>query len=239
MYAPTRSPAARSSCRDHQRRRRLAVRPDDVHRAGSAACGSPSVCEQRAHPPEPEAPRARARALSSQPTFVIMFSQEAGRTMCPEGRARAGTARASRARRSTTSAGAFATKRSFASIPSARAISLRSRARSASTSPCRLPPLGLDDGVEDPPLLVRAELDLHAAPAERRWAASWTRSSARRVRRVGVVRLGPRPRRSAAPAGRATATRSPRSRAASPGAAARAGARARRAPSRSASSSPS
>ena len=50
-------------------------------------------------------------------------------------RGRGGSARASRARPRPAPAARSTTKRSFASMPSARAISLRSRSRSASTSP--------------------------------------------------------------------------------------------------------
>ena len=57
------------------------------------------------------------------------------------------------------------TKRSFASIPSERAISLRSRSRSALDVAVRLHALRLDDRVEDPPLLV-VELREHTGPPE-------------------------------------------------------------------------
>ena len=57
-------------------------------------------------------------------------------------RARGGSARASRAPRPTTSGGAFATKRSFASIASARATSLRRRSISASRLPSTFARLG-------------------------------------------------------------------------------------------------
>ena len=111
---------------DHPRRRRLAVRPDDVH-GGQAALRLAERGEQRAHPLEPEAV-ARPGRERLEPGDVASRGLRA-----EERRARAGTARASRAPPSTTSAGAFATNRSFASIPSARAISFASRV-----------PLGLD-----------------------------------------------------------------------------------------------
>ena len=109
-------------------------------------------------------------------------------------RARGGSARASRARRATTSAGAFWTKRSLASIFSARAISWRSRARSASASPRRplRGALGLHDRLEDPRLVA----------LERRHDAG----AAEHLRRLLHARraLRPRPRRRP----RATAPRS-------------------------------
>ena len=109
--------------RDRARRRRLSLRADDVHGV-VGALGSSEPVEQRLHPLEPE-PLGRPRRQRRDPVSRRCH------------RARAGSARASRAPRRPLLRGAFATNRSLASIASARAISPRSRSRSASTSPSR------------------------------------------------------------------------------------------------------
>ena len=111
----------------HQRRRGLAVRPDDVDRPGSARCGSPSVGEQRAHAAEPELLGPRREPLEPAATSSAVAE-------CA--RARAGSARASRARPRRPPRGAFWTKRSFASI---RLGSGRSPCAAARARPRRAP----------------------------------------------------------------------------------------------------
>ena len=115
----------------------------------------------------------------------------------PAARARRDTARASRAPLRRRSSGALATKRSFASIPSARAISFRIRTSSASTSPPSPASLGPDDRLEDAPLVVARQLDPHAASPEDASCFLHAVEGAEGggVRRVG---LGPWRRRSGA-----------------------------------------
>ena len=112
-------------------------------------------------------------------------------------RAHAGSARACRARPRRPRPARSRRSCSFASIPSARAISLRSRSISARRVPVRLRRSGLHDRVEDP-LLVALERRRARRCAGRSRAASCTR-----VERVGVgvvrARRAPaRARRSAA-----------------------------------------
>ena len=195
--------ASPSTCRSSRRRGsrgrllRIAERGEQgAHAVEAEAVRRPGRERREPACPSPDTPRAaRSAALDSRAR-----------------RARGGSARASRARPRRRPAGAFATKRSFASIPSARAISFRRRSRSASTSPFACDPLGPDDGGEDP-LLVAVELDAGRRCGGRSAAASWTRSSASAAACVAVVRLGPRRDDQARLASEA-ATRSPRSRAA-------------------------
>ena len=90
MYAPTRSPAACRSAADHPRRRRLAVRADDVDRR-EPRCGSPSSASSRA---SAEADLLGPRRQASRATRRCVASA----VLSPSARARAGSARASRAR---------------------------------------------------------------------------------------------------------------------------------------------
>ena len=110
VYAPTRSPSAREQRRGHPRRRRLAVRADDVDRREASAAG------RRAR----RAARASGRARTPPATARAPRPSQSPR--CIELAAVALELLALGLRRPRR--GAFATKRSFASIPSARAISV-------------------------------------------------------------------------------------------------------------------
>ena len=93
--------------------------------------------------------------------------------------------------RSTTSAGAFWTKRSLASIFSARAISCRSRARSASASAAARcgARVGLHDGLEDPRLVaLERRHDAGAAEHLRRLLHAAERAGLRLVTGLGPRR---------------------------------------------------
>ena len=209
---------------DHPRRRRLAVRPDDVDRR-EARLRIAERGEQRPHPLEPETVlRPRREAL--QPGE----RGHAGRPRSRAARARAGSARASRARlddvrraRSRRSARSRASPRPARSpCAGARARPRRRRcpcARSGRTTAAK----------------IRRSSSLPSSTRRRCGgrpaAASWTRSSASCASACGLVGLGPRRHDQRAQSGREGATRSPRSRAASAGAGARAAARAPRAPS--------
>ena len=202
IVAPDREPVGEKQLLDRDRRGRLAVRPDDVDRRVRVLRVAERG-EQRAHALEPEAV-ARPGAQSSRATRPRSPRHRratlASPREPPRRRARGGSARASRAPRSTTSAGAFATNRSFASIASARATSFRSRSISASRLSSDSDPLRANDGGEDAPLVVRAELDLHAAPAEDLRGLLHAVERAR-IGREAVVGLGPRRRRSGASRG--------------------------------------
>ena len=149
-----------------------------------------------------------------------------------ERRARGGSARASRARRRP--------RRPARSRRSARSRACpplgRPRLRSRSISASRLPSTRARSGRTTAAKMRRSSSEPSSTwtPLRRKiCAASWTRSSALGVGREARVCAPARGRRSDAPRDPGAATRSPRSRAASPDAAARAAARARRAPSRS------
>ena len=103
------APRARGSAADRARRRRLAVRADDVDRREARAAG------RRAS--------ASSARIRSSPNSSGHGESDSSQSVCRVHRARGGSARASRARPRRPRPGAFATKRSFASIPSARAIS--------------------------------------------------------------------------------------------------------------------
>ena len=176
MYAPTRSPSARSSAAVISVVDVLPFVPttwiDGIRALRVAERG-----EQRAHPPEPELLGPRRQAL--EPAEV------ASRRRAP--RARAGSARASRARPRRRLGGAFATNRSFASIPSARAISFCSRARSAVDVAVRLARRsGLTTASKirfsSPSSATRTPLRRNVA------AASCTRSSAAAAAGIAAIR---------------------------------------------------
>ena len=106
---------------------RLAVRPDDVNRWVSFLW-LPELGEQRAHPVEAELRAATARASPASRRRHVLRLAEGGElaAVALELVALGGRRRL---------AGAFATKRSLASIPSPRATSLRSRSISAARLP--------------------------------------------------------------------------------------------------------
>ena len=148
-----RLPSRREQRLAHPRRRRLSVRTDDVDgpervlRIAELARAAAAFARGRTPP---------ARAKRLDPRDVVSHRGH---------RARAGSARASRARRRRRLRGAFATKRSFASIPSARAISLRSRSRSASSLPFACTRSGLTTA-EKIRCSSPSSGDEHAAPPE-------------------------------------------------------------------------
>ena len=215
VYAPTSSPSRAQQRRDRARRRRLAVRADDVDRRERALRIAERV-EERAHPVEPEllGPR-RERSRPSQSPMCVELTPVAlellalglddlgGRVLRRSARSRASSRRARSRLRSRS--------RSASTLPFARwrsgfttASKMRRSSPSSSTAARRCA------GTSPPP------------PAR---ASSASAVGSRRPARATA-------RRSAASRARAGSTRSPRSRAASPDAAASAAARARRARSR-------
>ena len=182
--------------------------------AGSAL-RLPELGEQRPHPLEPELLRPRASATRSTRLPSPPAAQPARRAP----RARAGSGRASRAPPPRPPCGALRDEPLVREHPlgardlAAQPLDLRARVA------VRPAAVRAHDGLEDPPL-VAVEVDEHAAPPEDPRRLLRTRSSAPSRLGVALVRLGPGGDDQPRSRGRAGATRSPRSRAASRGAAA-------------------
>ena len=137
------APRARSSAADRPRRRRLAVRADDVDRRVGALRVAERG-EQRAHPVEAELLRPRRERLATPGSVAEGIELAAvALELLALGLDDLGAARSRRSARSR------------ASSRRARSRSRR-RSRSASTLPFAFAPLGLHDRVEDP-LLVALE----------------------------------------------------------------------------------
>ena len=116
-------PVALEDRRDHPDGRGLAVRPDDVDRREPPLRHAEDR-HQLVHAVEPE-----PHPEQLEPEQVVLGLAERHQRL----RARPGSRSSLSRSRSTTSGGAFLTKPSFASLPSARAISASSADRRAST----------------------------------------------------------------------------------------------------------
>ena len=180
--APTWSPSASSSASIVPNRSRLAVRAHDVHRLVRELRVAEGA-EQGAHPVGAEAV-GRPRRERREPADVRPVSRRALR-------ARGDTGRASRAPPRRPRAGAFATNRSLASMPSERAISLPQPLELRRDVGGDLLAPGTDDRTEDSLLVLRLELDLDAAATidPGRLLHAVERGC---VRSEAVVGLGPR-----------------------------------------------
>ena len=185
VYAPTRSPSRAEQRRRRPRRRRLAVRADDVDRRVGALRVA-ELGEQRAHPVEPElrpGPGAEQRRDPVSPADGIELAPVALELL---------------ALRLDDLGGAFCDEALVREHPlGARDLLAQPLALGVDVA-VRLRALGLHDRVEDP-LLVALERDEHAAAAEDR------RRLLHALERAG---LAPR-RRPRATARRSAASRAP------------------------------